>query len=212
MTTLTTPTTDSCDEGNRDTNDTPKAQPTDKHCPRCGKELLLRDGSKGPFLACSGYPDCRFSCDADESPEPADGVTCPDCNSPMWLRRGRACSPFFTCAYFPDCRGSRGAVIEGDDVRPRRQPQPSDTPCPMCGEQMLEHDGHKGAYLRCTIDRCAKIIDAESLRAAHGKKCPGCDKPMIRRKGGSKGYFLGCSCYPECKATREIDIDEPVSA
>jgi ssDNA-binding Zn-finger/Zn-ribbon topoisomerase 1 len=210
MTTLTTPIADTYDEGNHDTGEAPKAEPTGKHCPRCSKELVLRDGAKGPFLACSGYPDCGFTCQPKESPETAEGVTCPDCNSPMWLRHGRADSRFFSCAYFPDCRGTRKAVVDGDNIRPRRDPQPSDIPCPMCGEQMLEHDGNKGPYLRCTIDRCGKVLDIENLRAAGGIKCRACEKPMVRRKGGSKGYFLGCSCYPECRATREID--EPASA
>ena len=38
-------------------------------CPRCGSELRLRQGRNGAFLGCSGYPDCRFTCDAN----PEDG-------------------------------------------------------------------------------------------------------------------------------------------
>lgn len=181
------------------------AQKTDQVCPVCNMGLLLRKGANGPFLACSGYPDCRFTANPGDSVEPAPEVSCPDCGSPMRLRTSRSGRQFFSCICYPDCNGIRTAIKDGDSVRPARAPRLADMPCPLCGEKMLEYDGRTGAYLRCTIEACGKTVDIESLRAADGKKCPSCEKPMVRRKGGRNGHFLSCTCYPECTATREID-------
>src|ERR1700712_2828281 len=49
--------------------------PLDEKCPDCGSGLLMRFGRFGPFIACSNYPDCKYSRNVDETPAaaPADG-------------------------------------------------------------------------------------------------------------------------------------------
>jgi DNA topoisomerase-1 len=74
---------------------TVSAQETDEVCEECGKPMLLRVGRHGPFLACSGYPECKTTRPAPGSkeekkqkkppPEPTDEV-CEKCGSPMVLR------------------------------------------------------------------------------------------------------------------------------
>jgi len=51
--------------------------PLDEKCPDCGSGLLMRFGRFGPFIACSNYPDCKYSRNVDETPAaaPADGQT-----------------------------------------------------------------------------------------------------------------------------------------
>jgi DNA topoisomerase-1 len=39
----------------------PKPQPLGEDCPDCGKPLVVRQGHRGPFVACSGYPDCKYT-------------------------------------------------------------------------------------------------------------------------------------------------------
>lgn len=41
------------------------SKPFNPICPRCGKSLVIRVGRYGPFYGCTGFPECRFSCDAD---------------------------------------------------------------------------------------------------------------------------------------------------
>jgi DNA topoisomerase-1 len=142
--------------------DPPKALPTGKQCPVCSGELQLRQGRRGAFLGCSGFPSCRFTVDPDEDV------------SDSWPRRRE----------------------------PARPPIPSDLPCPLCANEMLEYDGPTGEYLRCTSGRCHKTIDCEGLKAAKGETCPGCRAPMVLRQG-RKGAFFGCSRYPECSVTRD---------
>ena len=48
---------------------------TGEMCPECGKPLLQRVGRYGPFIGCSGYPDCRYI----KKQEKGTGITCPQC-------------------------------------------------------------------------------------------------------------------------------------
>lgn len=47
----------------------PQPEKLDESCPECGKTLVVRTGRKGKFIACSGYPKCRYSRDLPK-PEP----------------------------------------------------------------------------------------------------------------------------------------------
>ena len=79
-------------------------------CPNCGSPMVLREGRRGPFLACSAYPKCRTarSVDARGRPvEPPDtGVRCDKCGSPMVVKRGPR-GPFLGCSTYPRCRGTK---------------------------------------------------------------------------------------------------------
>jgi len=81
---------------------------TDETCPKCGKQLVARTGRRGPFLACPGYPKCRY---AKSLGGPAAGLPeidqkCEKCGRPMiakWGRRG----PFVACTGYPDCKNAK---------------------------------------------------------------------------------------------------------
>ncbi len=70
-------------------------KPTGVNCPNCGKEMVQRMGRRGPFLGCSGYPDCKttMNLDAEGKPvlssRPTEHV-CDKCGSQMVLREDRA--------------------------------------------------------------------------------------------------------------------------
>jgi DNA topoisomerase-1 len=70
-------------------------------CPECGKPLAKRMGRFGPFIGCTGYPDCKYI----KKTQIRTGVTCPDCGQAELLqRRGRGRSIFFGCERYPECR------------------------------------------------------------------------------------------------------------
>ena len=88
--------------------------PTGLNCPQCSKELTIKVGKNGPFLACSGYPDCTYSRDysRDEKGKiqpielPLDEETdlvCDTCGSPMVVKQGKY-GKFLACSRYPDCR------------------------------------------------------------------------------------------------------------
>ncbi|HYL80136.1 MAG TPA: type I DNA topoisomerase, partial [Candidatus Acidoferrum sp.] len=72
-------------------------------CENCGKPMVLKRGRFGPFLACSGYPECktivRVGRSAAPPPQPTDQV-CEKCGAPMVIREGRF-GPFYSCSTYP---------------------------------------------------------------------------------------------------------------
>ena len=73
-------------------------QPTGELCPQCGEPLLIRRGRYGEFIACSGWPQCRYT-----APIPLPGVACPECGGAIVERRTRRRRRFYGCVnYRPD--------------------------------------------------------------------------------------------------------------
>jgi DNA topoisomerase-1 len=69
-------------------------------CPDCGKPLARRRGRFGPFIGCTGYPDCKYI----KKTQVKTGVTCPLCGQgELVQRRGRGRSLFFGCERYPEC-------------------------------------------------------------------------------------------------------------
>ena len=71
----------------------------DKNCPECGKQLLVRTGKFGKFLACSGFPDCKHT---ERLEEKIDAV-CPTDGGEVVVRKTRKGKTFFGCKNWPKC-------------------------------------------------------------------------------------------------------------
>jgi DNA topoisomerase I len=82
---------------------------SDVMCNLCGKPMIIKKSRFGPFLGCSGYPECkntrRMGKDGKPAPLPEPtGVTCPKCNQgELMQRRGKFGRPFFGCNRYPKC-------------------------------------------------------------------------------------------------------------
>src|SRR5207249_2182530 len=98
-------------------------EPAGEPCPDCGEQLLRRRGRFGMFLACSAYPDCRYTRDlngGERAEELPTDETCPTCGKPMVIKHGRF-GKFIACsggAY------ARGATSSGRS-RPRSHERPA---------------------------------------------------------------------------------------
>lgn len=102
--------------------------PTDIDCEKCGKQMVIKWGRKGKFLACSGYPDCKntkdFKTEEDgkivvvEREEQTVDTPCPKCGKPMLLKSGRF-GRFLACSDYPECKTtlpvSTGIPCPNDD-------------------------------------------------------------------------------------------------
>lgn len=81
----------------------------DQHCPLCQKPMKLRHGRFGPFLGCTGYPDCKGIINIPKKGEisvPAEDMPpCPaiDCPGTMVARKSRYGKTFYSCSTFPNC-------------------------------------------------------------------------------------------------------------
>jgi DNA topoisomerase I len=82
---------------------------SDVICNLCSKPMIIKKSRFGPFLGCSGYPECkntrRIGKDGKPVPLPEPtGVTCPKCNQgELMQRRGKFGRPFFGCNRYPKC-------------------------------------------------------------------------------------------------------------
>lgn len=72
-------------------------------CPECERPLVLRRGRYGPFLACSGYPECHFTRKIEEKVERQSG-DCPVCGKPLVVRKNKRGIRFIACSNYPNCR------------------------------------------------------------------------------------------------------------
>jgi len=196
---------------------------TEEKCPECGKPLVIRTGKHGPFLACSGYPECRYTAPVggkDESkpePQPTDEV-CAECGKPMLLRTGRH-GPFLGCSGYPECKhtrppkaqgvGEEAGEASGDPAQAGAQAPQKD--CPECGKPMLARRSRRGPFLGCsgypTCRHTEPLAAGDRQRQKRapprpaGETCDQCGQPMVIR-AGKRGEFMGCSGYPKCRNTR----------
>ncbi len=132
-----------------------EAEPTDVLCEVCGRPMVIRWGKNGPFLSCSGYPECKNARDFARTPEgkvvpverPAvevreDLAPCEKCGSPMTVKQGRF-GPFLACTNYPACRHTRPLPSEA------REEETSEV-CEKCGRPMVLRRGRYGPFLACS--------------------------------------------------------------
>ncbi len=151
-------------------------------CPECGRALVIRWGRRGRFLACSGYPECRFTRPL-ESPEEAVAETtdekCPQCSAPMVVRSGRF-GKFLACSNYPRCKGSRPM---GTGVR-----------CPQDGGQIVERRSKRGKlFFGCeNYPNCDFVLWNRPLP----QPCPNCGG-IITAARGDKARCTTCGWQGE---------------
>lgn len=118
------------------------AQPIGEACPQCGHDLVLRNGRYGKFIACSNYPECRYT----RPVVVKTGVTCPKCKQGEVVeRRSKKGRTFYGCERYPEC-----------DFVVWQRPLPP--PCPDCGG-LVTQSGKERA--RCTV--CGHSFDLKKL-------------------------------------------------
>src|SRR5438034_843155 len=157
-------------------------EPAGEACPECGAELLRRRGRFGMFLACSTYPDCRYTRDlkgGERAEEQPTDETCPTCGKPMVIKHGRF-GKFIACSGYPECkttkpvtrgiacpepggpgqlaerRSRRGRTFYGCSAYPNCKfvlwQRPVPEPCPKCAAPFTTERAVRGRVLR----RCVR--------------------------------------------------------
>jgi DNA topoisomerase-1 len=107
----------------------------DEMCPQCGKPLLQRDGQYGEFIACSGYPKCKYV--KQELLE----VPCPKCGGDVAVRKTKRGDTFYGCVNYPKCDFSSNQKMINEV-------------CPKCDSAyLLELSNAKGTFLVCPNNR-----------------------------------------------------------
>jgi DNA topoisomerase-1 len=150
-------------------------------CPECGRQLLVRWNRYGRFLACSGYPECRYTASIDQKeraePKPI-GEKCPQCGAEMVERDGRF-GPFIACSNYPTCKHTRPRTIPG-------------LKCPKCGEGDI---GEKRTRRGKPFWGCTRYpeCDWSTWDEPVATPCPACDAPfLVRKSTKARGEFVKC--------------------
>jgi DNA topoisomerase-1 len=175
---------------------------TDEVCDRCGLPMLIKVGKFGPFIACSGYPDCTNTREIEaQEPESESGEEeidpCENCGKPMVLKRGRF-GQFLACSGYPECKTTRKLITtKQGSLRAAKADQILDERCPRCGANLVIKQGRYGEFTACTKYPECRYIKHKTT----GVKCPkDADKggEIVERKSRRGKLFFGCSNYPDC--------------
>jgi len=155
----------------------PSAQQTGMKCEQCGGNMVVRHSRRGQFLGCSNFPKCRNTKpiealeqgdEAKEGVEPAAeksddaksearkasaedalDLKCEKCGAPMVIKTGRR-GPFVACSAYPECKNTKpmSAAYEAGHERP--ETETLDEACPECGEPLAVRSGRHGKFIGCS--------------------------------------------------------------
>ena len=109
---------------------------TEEVCDVCGRNMVIKYGPHGRFLACPGFPECRNTKPYYEK----IGVACPKCGKDVVLKKTQKGRKYYGCIDNPEC-----------DFMSWQKP--SDKKCPVCGSYMIE----KGNKLVCSQETCGYV-------------------------------------------------------
>ena len=182
--------------------------PTGLSCPECGKDLHIKVGKNGEFLACSGYPDCSHSSDytRDEkgriqpvtlSQEEAADRNCDKCGRPMVVKRGRY-GEFFACSGYPECKHTQ-SIVASDPGRPTGVKCPAD----QCTGELMEKTSRRGK----TFYGCSRFpeCDFATWDRPVAAACPECGAGFLVEKSTKREGKKRICMTKGCPHSEPID-------
>ena len=120
-----------------------KEDQTDIICEKCGRQMVVKFGRYGKFIACPGYPECQ---NIKKFVQPTPGF-CPKCGKKVVARKSKKGRAFYGCEGYPDCD-----FVTWD--------LPTDDLCPKCGKTLFRKKGKNGK-LYCAAEGCGYERAAE---------------------------------------------------
>ncbi len=103
---------------------------TEEVCPNCGKQLAIKTGRYGKFLACTGYPACKYT----HAYQVKTGAKCPECGGELIQRFNKKKRVFYGCSTYPKCKFATSL-------------KPVSEPCPQCGGLLVAYGSN---WVKCT--------------------------------------------------------------
>ena len=123
-----------------------KEDETDIKCDKCGRNMVVKSGRFGKFLACPGYPDCKNTMPLVVETK----ATCPVCGGKVIEKKSKRGFAFYGCGNYPECN-----FMTWD--------KPTDDLCPQCGKSLFKR---KGGIIACLNEGCGFEKKAERKRKA----------------------------------------------
>ncbi|MBD3321064.1 MAG: type I DNA topoisomerase [Chitinivibrionales bacterium] len=169
---------------------------TDRTCPKCGKfQLVVKWSKNGKFLACQGFPACRYTEPIEKIATEQTNQKCDKCGAPMVILEIRN-NRFLGCSRYPECKNTM-SLTTGVSC-----------PMPECNGTLIERRTRRGKtffgcsnYPACTFATWDRPVD---------KKCESCGYPiLVLRETKRKGTYHRC---PKCKAEFALQTQEQSEA
>jgi len=148
---------------------------TDEICPRCGKPMVIKYGRYGKFIACSGYPDCKYT----KSFQVKVGVKCPKCGGEIVEKKSKKKRTFYGCSNYPDCNFATNL-------------KPIPQPCPRCGGLLTVYRRNLARCTKCEYKgRLAEVTEsgaaaAQVTETTRKSKAPAGGKKTTKERGAKK--------------------------
>jgi DNA topoisomerase-1 len=178
-------------------------------CEQCGRPLVIKFGRNGAFLACSGYPQCKYTSDferhgngeihpVDNREELVKVGECPKCSSDLVIKKARNRSRFIACSNYPQCKHS--------------EPLGTGVDCPEqgCSGELVEKGSKRGKiFYGCNrFPQCSYAVWNPPV----DEPCPECESPfLVSRSTKSRGEHLACPSK-SCRYWKQLDSAPAVRA
>jgi DNA topoisomerase I len=159
-----------------------EAEQEEEFCDNCGRQMVLRNGPWGPFMACPGYnedPPCKtirkLNQKVQQKPPVQLDEACPKCGKPLLQREGPY-GEFIACSGYPKCKYVKQEIL--------------DVPCPKCGGEIAVRKNRRGdVFYGCTrYPKC----DFTSNQKLVAEACPKCKSPYLLEVSDKEGTWLVC--------------------
>jgi DNA topoisomerase-1 len=173
-------------------------EPIDEKCPECEQQLTKKYGRNGYFIACDGYPECKYT-------RPVNGERneeivfsdekCEKCGKPMQFKEGRY-GKYLACSGYPDCKNNQPLI----------KPKSLDIDCPSCkeGEIMEKKSRYGKIFYSCNrYPKCKYALWDQPFE----EPCPKCAFPLTVEKTTKRnGTVRKC---PQEECDYQITLIEP---
>jgi DNA topoisomerase I len=140
---------------------------TGEACPECASPLVEKRGRFGKFIACSKYPDCRYTRDLSGNGRAEDeptGESCPTCSRPLVVKHGRY-GKFIACSGYPECKTTKPVTLG------------IACPEPGCQGELAQRRSRRGRiFYGCSAYPACKFVVWQRPVA---ERCPECDAPFL---------------------------------
>jgi DNA topoisomerase I len=166
---------------------------TGEACPECGQPLLERRGRFGKFLACSAYPECKYTRNVSGSERAEDEPTnevCPSCGKPMVIKHGRF-GKFIACSGYPECKTTKPVTLG------------IACPEPGCSGELVERRSKRGrTFYGCSAYPTCKFVLWQRPVA---EACPQCGASFLTERT-ARGRSVRTCVREGCGFRQEADL------
>jgi DNA topoisomerase-1 len=173
-------------------------EPLDEKCPECQCQLSKKFGRNGYFIACDGYPECKYTrpINGENKAEPVySDEICEKCGAKMLFKEGRY-GKYLACSGYPECRNNQPLV----------KPKSLDITCPSCeeGEIMEKKSRYGKIFYSCNrYPKCKYALWDKPF----AEPCPKCAFPIVVEKTTKRaGTVRKC---PQEECDYQVTLVEP---